>query len=79
MKIPARVIELADKAAITAAEGAVLAIGGETANANALTFDWSTIGGMALGGAILSVLINVARGGITGRINLRNLDTERRP
>lgn len=76
MKINARVRELADRAAVTAAQGAILAIGGDSVSANALTIDWSTVGGMALGGAVLSVLINVARGGISGRIDLRNLDGE---
>ncbi|WP_182377908.1 holin [Nocardioides sp. WS12] len=76
MKINDRTRDLIDRAAVTAAQGAILAIGGETVTANALTFDWSTIGGYALGGAVLSVLINVARGGLSGRINLEHLDGE---
>lgn len=65
--LKARLIELADKAAVTAAEGAILAIGAESAAVNALAVDWSTVGGFALGGAALSLIINIARGGITGR------------
>lgn len=64
--IPARVVELADKAAMTAAEGALLAVGGDQVF-NAFDADWSLVGGMALGGAFLSVALNVARSGITGR------------
>lgn len=58
---------LADKAVVTAAEGALLAIGGDSLSANAFTIDWSTVGGYALGGAVLSLLINVTRGGLFGR------------
>lgn len=65
--LKARLIELADKAAVTAAEGAILAVGAESVAVNALAVDWSTVGGFALGGAALSLLINIARGGITGR------------
>lgn len=65
--LKARLIELADKAAITAAEGALLAVGHESLAVNALAVDWSTVGGFALGGVALSLFINVARGGITGR------------
>jgi hypothetical protein len=65
--LKARIIELADKAAVTAAEGAILAVGAESVAVNALAVDWSTVGGFALGGAALSLLINIARGGITGR------------
>ena len=65
--LKARLIELGDKAAVTAAEGAILAIGAESVAVNALAVDWSSVGGFALGGAALSLLINIARGGITGR------------
>ena len=62
-----RVLDLVDKALMTAAEGALLAIGAESLSVNALAVDWSTVGGFALGGAALSVLLNVARGGLSGR------------
>lgn len=66
--LKARLVELADKAAVTAAEGAILAVGAESVAVNALAVDWSSVGGFALGGAALSLLINIARGGITGRL-----------
>lgn len=62
-----RAVQLLDRMVVTAAEGALLAIGGETVTASALTFDWPLIGGYALAGAFLSLCINLARGGITGR------------
>jgi len=65
--LAARVRELVDKAAMTAAEGALLSIGAESLAVNALAVDWTQAGGFALGGAALSVLLNVARGGVTGR------------
>lgn len=64
-----RAVELLDKAVMTAAEGAVLAIGHESVSVNALAVDWSLVGGYALGGAALSVLLNLGRGGLTGRLN----------
>lgn len=77
MKIPERLRDLADRAAITAAEGALLGLGAqheEVMALDAFAVDWTHVGGFALGGAVLSVCINVARGGLSGRINLRNLD-----
>lgn len=65
--VQARARELLDKAAMTAAEGALLAIGSESLQQDAFALDWSMIGGYALGGAFLSVVLNVARNGITGR------------
>lgn len=59
--------ELADKAAKTAAQAAVLSVGVESAQVNALAVDWTLMLGMALGGAVLSVLTNVAQRGIFGK------------
>jgi hypothetical protein len=59
--------ELADKAAKTAAQAAVLSIGVESAQVNALAVDWTLMLGMALGGAVLSVLTNVGQRGLFGR------------
>jgi len=59
--------ELVDRAVKTAAQGAVLAIGSESLQANAFAIDWSTTAGFALGGAALSLLTNLAQRGITGR------------
>jgi len=59
--------DLADRATKTAAQAAVLSIGVESAQADALSFDWRLMLGMALGGAVLSLLTNVAERGIFGR------------
>jgi hypothetical protein len=61
--------ELADRAAVTAAEGALLAVGSDSVSANALALDWKTIAGYALGGAFLSVAINVSRTGLSGHVD----------
>lgn len=55
-----------ERACKTAAQGAVLAIGSESVQANALTLDWSTIGGFAAGGFVLSVLTSIATSGFGG-------------
>lgn len=68
MKIPARAETLVDRAAMTAAQSALAYIGSAAA-LNALTLDWVAVGGVALGGALASLLTNIARGGITGRAN----------
>lgn len=62
-----RLKDLANRAVTTAAEGALIAIGHETVQANALAFDWTLMGGYALGGAVLSLLINISREGLFGR------------
>lgn len=59
--------ELADKAVKTAAQAAVLSVGVESAQVDALAVDWRLMLGMALGGALLSVLTNVAQRGILGK------------
>lgn len=59
--------DLVDRATKTAAQAAVLSIGVESAQANAFAIDWALMGGMALGGALLSLLTNVAERGLFGR------------
>lgn len=58
--------DLADRAVKTGAQGAVLAIGSTSLQANAFAIDWSTTVGFALGGALLSILTNVAQRGLSG-------------
>jgi len=68
--VRARAVGLLDKALMTAAEGALLALGTQPEAVVALDFfavDWHQVAGYALGGAALSVLLNLARGGVTGR------------
>ncbi len=48
----------AERAAKTAGQSAILAIGAD--QLNALTADWETVAGFALGGAVLSVLTSLA-------------------
>lgn len=57
--------DLADRAVKTAAQSALLTLGAD--QVNALDADWRLVGGMALGGAVLSLLTNVAERGIFGR------------
>lgn len=66
IKIPARAQSLADRAVMTGSASA-LAYVGNTAVLDALAFDWLGLGGVFLGGCVLSLLGNLARGGITGR------------
>lgn len=61
----AYVLDLADRAVKTAAQAALLTIGAD--QLNALSADWQLVGGMALGGAVLSLLTNIAERGIRGR------------
>jgi len=68
--VRARAVELLDKAAMTAAEGALLGLGSDVVTAGALdlaTVDWGQVAGFAAGGAFLSVVLNIARGGFLGR------------
>lgn len=57
--------DLLDRAVKTAAQSALLTIGAD--QVNALDADWRLVGGMALGGALLSLLTNVAERGVFGR------------
>lgn len=59
--------ELVDRSVKSAAQAAVLSIGVESAQADALAFDWKLMAGMAAGGAILSLLTNLGQRGIFGR------------
>ncbi|MBI4900894.1 MAG: hypothetical protein HY829_10505 [Actinobacteria bacterium] len=51
---------VADRALKTAAQAALLVAGSDSLRANALTFDWLKMGGFALGGIVLSVLMSIA-------------------
>lgn len=57
---------LLDRAAKSAAHGALLSVGVETTELNALAVDWQLMGGMALGAAVLSLLTNISHRGISG-------------
>lgn len=59
--------DIVDRALKTAAQSAVLAIGAESLEVNAFAVDWSVTAGFALGGAILSILTNVAQRGLLRR------------
>ena len=59
--------DLVDRAVKTAAQAAVLSIGVESAQVDALAVDFALMGGMALGGALLSVLTTLGQRGIFGR------------
>lgn len=65
MTVPTYALDLADRAVKTAAQAALLTIGAD--QLNALSADWQLVGGMALGGAVLSLLTNIAERGIRGR------------
>lgn len=56
----------AERAIKTAAQAAVLAVGGDSLAANALTFDWAQMGGFAAGGFVLSLLTSIASGMASG-------------
>lgn len=56
----------AERALKTAAQAAVLAVGSDSFAANALTFDWASMGGFALGGFVLSLLTSIATAANTG-------------
>lgn len=58
-------VDLLDRAVKTAAQSAVLVLAAD--QVNALTADWGLVGGFALGGAVLSLLTNVAQRGVRGR------------
>lgn len=59
--------ELVDRAVKTAAQAAVLSIGVETAQVDALAVDFVLMAGMTAGGALLSVLTTLGQRGIFGR------------
>ena len=59
--------DLVDRAVKTAAQAAVLSIGVETVQVDALSVDFALMAGMAAGGALLSVLTTLGQRGIFGR------------
>lgn len=59
--------DLVDRAVKSAAQAAVLSVGVETASVDALAVDFALMGGMALGGALLSLLTNLGQRGIFGK------------
>ena len=67
MNLSAYYTDLVDRAVKSAAQAAILSVGVESAATNALAVDWTLMGGMALGGALLSLLTNVGERGIFGR------------
>lgn len=58
------VADLVDRAVKTAAQAALLTLGADAVNA--FTVDWADVAGMALGGAVLSLLTNLAHRGLSG-------------
>lgn len=66
-KIRSYYTQIVDRAVKSAAQGAILSIGVETAQVNALSVDWSLMLGMAAGAALLSLLTNLTQRGVTGR------------
>jgi hypothetical protein len=67
MILSAYYTDLVDRAVKTAAQAAILSVGVESASVDALAVDWTLMGGMALGGALLSLLTNVGERGILGK------------
>lgn len=55
----------AERAVKTAAQAVLLQIGGESIQVNALTFNLPEIGGFALGGAVISVLMSLTVNAVT--------------
>lgn len=66
----------AERAVSTAAQSAILVFGAD--QINALEADWSTVGGFALGGAVLAVCkalaVNAATGNGPGATDAETLD-----
>ncbi|MBU8821060.1 holin [Mycolicibacterium goodii] len=67
-----------ERAVKSAAQAAILALGGEAFNA--WTVDWPTVGGIALGGAALSLLTSLGSDllpfGTKGTASLAKLDQD---
>ncbi|AMS02253.1 holin [Mycobacterium phage Phrann] len=70
--------DAAERAVKSSAQAAILALGGEAFNA--WTVDWQTVGGIALGGAALSLLTSLGSDlmpfGTKGTASLANLDQD---
>lgn len=64
------VVDALERAAKTAAQSVILALGGGATNV--LTLDWATLAGAAGGGALLSLLTSIGSAGIrdTGTASL---------
>ena len=77
-KIRTYYTELVDRAVKTAAQAAILSVGVESTQVNALAVDWTLMGGMAAGGAALSVLTTLTQRGIFGRSSSHGLHLESR-
>jgi hypothetical protein len=54
-----------ERAVKTAAQAVLLQIGGESISVNALTFDLPSMGGFALGGAVISILTSLIGNAVT--------------
>lgn len=57
-------VETSERAIKSAGQAALLFVGAD--QFNVLAFDWATLGGFALGGAVLSILTSVASAPIAG-------------
>jgi len=57
--------DAAERSLKSAAQGAILALGGGAVNV--LTLDWATLAGAAAGASLLSLLTSVASAGIANR------------
>ncbi|ASR84880.1 hypothetical protein SEA_STEVIERAY_28 [Mycobacterium phage StevieRay] len=70
--------DASERAVKSAAQAAILALGGEAFNA--WTVDWQTVGGIALGGAALSLLTSLGSDllpfGTKGTASLAKLDQD---
>lgn len=70
----------AERALKTAAQAAFLAVGADSLAANALTFDWASMGGFALGGLVLSLLTSIgSAAGTDGSPSLNNAEVLAEP
>lgn len=66
-KIRAYYTDLVDRAVKSAAQGAIASIGVESAQVNALAVDFTLMGGLAAGMALLSVLTTLGKRGLFGK------------
>lgn len=57
--------DAAERAAKTAAQSAVIALGGDAFNV--WTVDWAGVSGVSLGGALLSLLTSIGSAGLANR------------
>jgi len=64
--------DAAERALSTAAQSAILVFGAD--QLDAINADWRTVGGFALGGAVLSLLKAIAAAKTVGSLNSASLD-----